>query len=109
MRGDRAANGIGTPLHKEAWYWMKVWYRAAVDRAPPFAWVTLKRIMAECVDIYSQVPPPGENSPVQVNPSQVIDSVPTEDKIKWSVRRLRNNRSRLPLEMRAEHLKGWLA
>ena len=37
------------------------------------------------------------------------DSVPTEDKIEWVVKHLRNHRSRGPSGMRAEHLKRWLA
>ena len=27
--------GVDPPLHREAWYRMKGWYKAAVDRAPP--------------------------------------------------------------------------
>ena len=38
----------------------------------------------------------------------VEDSVPTEDKIKWAVKRLRNHRSGGPSGMWAEHIKGWL-
>ena len=37
------------------------------------------------------------------------DSVPTEDEIEEAVKKLRRNRSRGALGMRAEHLKGWLA
>ena len=36
------------------------------------------------------------------------DLVPTEDEIEWVVKRLRNQRSRGPSWMWAEHLKGWL-
>ena len=48
------------PLIQEAWYHIKGWYKAAVDRAPPPARVTLKQIPAERVALYSRVPPPGE-------------------------------------------------
>ena len=34
--------------------------------------------------------------------------VPTEDRIEWSVRRLRSNRSGGPSGTRLEHLRGWL-
>ena len=37
------------------------------------------------------------------------DSVPTEDDIKWAVKRLQNHRSGGPSGMRAKQLKGWLA
>ena len=64
---------------------MKGWYRVAVDRAPPPARVTLERITAERVDLYSYVPPPGENIPVSVYTFLVDNLVPTKDKIEWEV------------------------
>ena len=67
---------------------MKGWYKAAFDRAPPPDQVTLKRITAERVDLYCQVPPPGENIPVSVQTFQVEDSVPIEDNIEWAVRNI---------------------
>ena len=47
------------PLHNESWYWMQGWYKAAVDRVPPPAWLTLKRIIAERFTLYHQVQPLG--------------------------------------------------
>ena len=44
-----------------------------------------------------------------IEPSEVKDSVPEEGEIEWAVKRLRNNRSRGPSRIRAEHIKGWLA
>ena len=60
---------------------MKGWYKAAVDCAPPPAWVTLEQMTVEIIDLYRQVPPPGDNISVSVKPFQVEDSIPTEDKI----------------------------
>ena len=40
------------PLIKEAWYRLQGWYKAAVDRAPPLARATLKRVTAERVALY---------------------------------------------------------
>ena len=57
------------PLHKEAWHGMLP------------VWVTLERITAERVKLYFQVQPPGDRIPLSVNPFQVEDSVPMEDKI----------------------------
>ena len=94
---------------KEAWQSMKGWYKAAVNRAPPPAQATIERIMAERVELYSHVPTPGDNTPVTVNPSDVDDSVPTEDKIEKAVKKLRRKRSGGPSGIRAEHLKGCLA
>ena len=101
--------GSDPPLHWEACHWIKGWYRAAVNRAPPLAWVTLERITAERVELYSYIPPLGANIPISVEPFLVDNSVPTEDKIEWAVRRLRSHCSGGPLGMQAQHLKGWLA
>ena len=43
-----------------------------------------------------------------VNPSEIDDSVPTEDEIAEAVKKLRRNRSGGPSRICAEHLKGWL-
>ena len=80
-----------------------------VDRAPPPAQVTLERITAERVALYSYIPPPGENIPVTIQPFLVYYSVPEEGEIEWAVKRLRNNRSGGASRMRAEHIKTWLA
>ena len=45
------------PLIQEAWYRLQGWYKAAVDRAPPPARATLKRVTAERVALYSREPP----------------------------------------------------
>ena len=101
--------GGDPPNAKEAWRRMKGWYKAAVNRAPPPARATLERITAERVELYSQVPSPGDNIPATVNPSDIDDSVPTEDEITEAVKKLRRNRSGGPSRIRAEHLKGWIA
>ena len=69
------------PLIQEAWYLIQGWYKAAVDRAPPPARVTLKWITAERVALYSRFPPPGENIPVQIEPFDIKDKVPDEGEI----------------------------
>ena len=38
--------------------------------------------------LYRHIPPPGENIHVSVDPFQVEDLVPTEDKIEYVVKRL---------------------
>ena len=105
IKGDRkrrveaAGTGVETllggypPNAKEAWRRMKGWYKAAVNRAPPPARDMLERITAERVELYSYVPPPGENIPVTVTPSDVADSVPKVDEIAEAVEKLRRNRS----------------
>ena len=53
--------GEDPPNAKEAWRRMKGWYRATANRGPPPARATLERITAERVELYSQVPSPGDN------------------------------------------------
>ena len=101
--------GLDPSLHQEAWHQMKGCYRAAIDRLLPPTRVTLKRITAERVDLYSYVPPPGENISVSVEPFPVDYLVPTEEKIEWAVKLIYNHRSGGTSGMRAEHIKGWLA
>ena len=50
-------------LIQEAWYRLQGWYKAAVDRAPPPARATLKRVTAEQAKLYSRLPPPGRHHP----------------------------------------------
>ena len=70
--------GADLPLIQEAWHRIQWWYKAAVDRAPPPARVTLERITAERVALYSRFPTPGDNIPVSIEPFVVEDSVPEE-------------------------------
>ena len=91
------------PIHREEWNRIKGWYWAAIEPAPPPAWVTLEQITEERVELYSYVPPPGLNTPISVEPFLVDDSVPTEDKIEWAVKLLHNHRPGRPLGMRASN------
>ena len=108
--GKEVARLLGSDplLHWEAWNWMKGWYWAAVDRAPPPSWFTLYRITAKRVDFYIYMPPPGGGILISVEPFPVDDSVPTEDNIEWVVIQLRNHHSGGTSGMRVKHLKGWL-
>ena len=45
--------GSDPPLHREAWLRMKGWYWDMVDFPLPPTWVTIERIMAERVELYS--------------------------------------------------------
>ena len=47
----------------------------------------------EWVELYSYILPPGANITISVEPFPVDDSVPTKDKIEWSVKCLRNHHS----------------
>ena len=76
-----------------------------VDCMPPPARLTLKWITVERIALYRQVQTPGESILLSVELFPVEDFVPTEDNIKWAVRRLRNNCSGGPSVMREDHIK----
>ena len=69
----------------------------------------LERITAERVELYSHVPPTGDNIPVTVTPSEVDESVPMEDEITEAVKKLQRIRPGGASGIHAEHLKRWLA
>ena len=114
-RGGRGGGGVDALLgsdpllHREVWHRIKGWYKDAVDRAPPPAWATLKRITSERVELYIYIPPPGTNIPISVHPFLVDDSVPTEEEIEWVVTQLINHRYGGASGMRADHLKRLMA
>ena len=93
--------GLDPPLHWEAWHRIKGWYKAAVDRAPLPARVTLERITAERVELYRYLLTPGTNIPISVQPFPLDYSVPMEDEVEWVLTRLQNHCSRGPSVMRA--------
>ena len=115
MKGDRkrqveeAGSAVENMLQEDppnargAWRQMKGWYRAAAKRGPPPARATLERITAEQTELYRRVPPPGENIPVNVDPTNIDDLVPTEDEIEAAVKKLRRNRAGGTSRIRAEH------
>ena len=43
-----------------------------------------------------------------MSPSQINDSIPTEEEVGWAVRRLQGHRLGGPSHMCAEHLQEWL-
>ena len=61
------------------------------------------------MELYSYVPPLGANILISAETFPLENSVPTEDKIEWAVKLLRNPCSGGPSGMRAEHLKRWMA
>ena len=80
-------------LIREAWHRLQGWYKAKVDRPPPPARATLKRVTAERTKLYIRVPPPppGDTIPVTIELFAVEDGVPSEAEVEWEEKRLRNN------------------
>ena len=67
---------------------MRGWYKKAVDRPPPLSRVDIATMMAERVELYRYIPPPGHPIPVGLQPFQVDESILEDKYIAWSVRRL---------------------
>ena len=51
------------PLTQEAWHLLQGWYKVTVDRPPPPARDTPRRVTAKREKLYSRVPPPGRHHP----------------------------------------------
>ena len=101
--------GADPSLIQEAWHRIQGWYKASVNSAPLPARVTLERITAERVALYSYVSPPGGNIPVTIQTFLVDDLLPEEGGIEWAVKILHNNRSSGASRMQVEHVKRWIA
>ena len=84
------------------------WYKAAVERPPPPARVSIATMTAERIDLYRHITPSGETIPVGDLTFLVDDSIPEDEYITWEVSRLCLNCSGGPSEMRVEHLCQWL-
>ena len=93
-----------TPLIQEAWIRIG-WYKDTVDRPLAPSRVAIATMMAERVELYRNVPLPGQPIPAGVQPLPVDDTTPKDADIAWAVRRLFRNRSGGPSGMRAEHLR----
>ena len=85
--------GLNPPMPRKGWQRLKGRYKAAVDRAPPPAWVTLEQIKVERVEFYRYVPYPEMNIPISIKPVPVDKSVSTEDKIEEAVKHIQRNGS----------------
>ncbi len=93
---------------KEAWQCLKVWYRAASERAPAASYASLATQTADRVALYGRVPPPGEPLPIHVDKVAIPDGVPSEQELREVVRGLRNGRAAGASGLQAEHIKTWL-
>ena len=72
------------PLTQEAWHRLQGWYKATVDRPPPPARATLKRVTAERTTLYSRVPP--QETPSQSQSNLLQWRMESPRRRKWSGR-----------------------
>ena len=75
-----------------------------MDHAPLTTPFTFNQIMAERVELYRAVPPPGDNILTSMTPSNIDDYIPMEEEVEWEVQRLRGHRSGGPSRIHAEYL-----
>ena len=64
--------------------------------------------MAEKVELYTAVTPPGWKMRINVTLTAVRDKPPMDQEIRGVVGQLRNGRVAGATGMKAEHLEGWL-
>jgi hypothetical protein len=93
---------------KEAWRCLKVWYATVEDRAPKASHDTLVQQTEERIALYSRVPPPGGPLPINVQPFNICNDIPSDLEIREVVRELRNGWAAGVTGLQAEHIKVWL-
>jgi hypothetical protein len=112
LRAANVADEVETHLEagdpKEAWRSIKGWYRSVEDRPPKPNYQWMETLTQEQIDLYTAEPQPGAPIPINVDPFDVNDDIPTDGEIREAVKCLRNGRAGGLGGMRAEHLKRWL-
>ncbi len=93
---------------KEAWRCLKGWYAMVEDRAPKASHNTLVQQTEERIALYSRVPPPRGPLPINVQPFDICNDIPSNLEIREVVRELRNRRAAGATGLQAEHIKVWL-
>ena len=67
---------------------MQEQYNTASNRPSPPVCIMFTHITAERVELYRQVPPPGDRIPIETAPFTINNFTPSLDDIEWEVRRL---------------------
>jgi hypothetical protein len=93
---------------KEAWRCLMGWYSMVEDHAPKASHDTLVRQTEERIALYTCVPPAGEMLPINVQPFDINDDVPSDSEIKEVVRELQNGQAAGATGLQAKHIKVWL-
>jgi hypothetical protein len=93
---------------KEAWNCLKGWYATVEDRAPTANHDMLVRQTEERFTLYSHVPPPGGQLPINVQPFDIYNNILSNSEIREVVRELRNRQAAGAMGLQAKHIKVWL-
>ncbi len=66
---------------KEEWRSIKGWYRSVEDRPPKPNYQRMEALTQERRDLYTAATPPGDAIPINVDPFDVNDDIPTDGEI----------------------------
>ena len=94
---------------QEAFRHLKGWYRDASETEARPCKQTMERQTTERVDLYRKRVSPRAPIPINYTPTHIVDTTPSDAKIRAAVTKSTNGRSAGASKMRAEHLKTWLA
>jgi hypothetical protein len=93
----------------EALRHLKGWYRAASETQAKPCRQTMDRQTGEWVDLYTWRQSPGEPLPINIDPVDIDDDIPSNGELRVAVGKLTNGRAAGASGMRAEHIKAWLS
>ena len=96
------------PFVKDTRHQIQGWNYMATNLPPLTNCITLDHIMVKRVDIYLRVPPTWVLHPIDTAPFTINYSIPSMDKVGWSLRHLWCHRSGGASGIRSEHLQYWL-
>ncbi len=93
---------------KEGWCYLKGWYSTAEDCAPKASHDTLVSQTEERIALYASVPPIEEMPPINVQPFDINNNVPSNSEIRKVVREVQKRQAAGAMGLQAEHIKMWL-
>ncbi len=91
---DEVEGHIAAGDPKEAWRSIKgCWYHSVEDRPPKLNYQRMEMLTQECIDLYTAAPPLGAPIPINVDPFDVNNKIPTDGEIQEAVKSLRNGQA----------------
>jgi hypothetical protein len=106
--GDKIKMLMAAGEVKEAWNCLKGWYATVEDHAPKANHDMLVQQTEERIALYSHAPHPGGPLPINVQPFDICNNIPTDSEIREVVRELWDGRAAGAMGLQAEHIKVWL-
>ncbi len=106
--GDKIEGLLSAGELKEAWQCLKGGYSTVEDRAPKACHEMFVHQTEERIALYMKVRPPGGNIPINVQPFNIPDGIPSNLEIRGVVSGLQNGQAAGAMGLQAEHIKVWL-